>query len=111
MSNIHDSKRRPEVGVKDMDKYENGGLEVEERLTNGYLMYVPYGIHCDIFESIEVSIRLMSKRIEELNETLNTHTDYTGINPTLKRMIKEQIDDMQRYLHVLEKISPIKHEI
>jgi len=111
MTNTHDSKRRPEVGVKDMDKYENGGLEIEERLTNGYLMYVPYGIHCDIFESIEVGIRLMSKRIEELNKTLNEITDDTGINPSVKRMLKEQIDDMKKHLHVLEKISPIKHEI
>ncbi|WP_276578824.1 hypothetical protein [Bacillus sp. S0628] len=40
MSNSHNSKRRPEINIKDMAQYEFGELEIQERIINGYLMYV-----------------------------------------------------------------------
>lgn len=112
MSNSYDSKRRPEIGVKDMDKYENGGLEVEEKLTNGYLMYVPYGIHCDIFESMEASIRVMSKKIEELHIIFQNISDTTGeVNESMENHFQEQIDELRKHKYVLENIVSIKHDI
>ncbi|HHB2481426.1 TPA: hypothetical protein ACORDH_002877 [Bacillus cereus] len=111
MVNKHDDKRRPEVGVKDMDKYENGGLEVEERLSNGYLMYVPYGIHCDIFDAIEKSNRLISDKIQELQKIINELEIDNKYSEIIERSAKEQIETLEKHLHVLEKIVPIKHEI
>ncbi|WP_168898299.1 hypothetical protein [Bacillus sp. ISTL8] len=110
MVNKHDDKRRPEVGVKDMDKYENGGLEVEERLSNGYLMYVPYGIHCDIFDAIEASNRLMMSEIDQIQKSID-RLDSSVYSQTIKRMLEEKIENLKKHSHVLEKIVPIKHEI
>ncbi|EPC8411109.1 hypothetical protein CN553_12145 [Bacillus cereus] len=110
MSNIHDSKRRPEVGVKDMEKYEFGGLEVEERLTNGYLMYVPYGIHCDIFDAIEASNLLMMNEINQIQKSIDG-LDGSVYSQTIKRMLEEKIEKLKKHSSVLEKITPIKHEI
>lgn len=110
MVNKHDDKRRPEVGVKDMDKYENGGLEVEERLSNGYLMYVPYGIHCDIFDAIEASNRLMMSEIDQIQKSID-RLDSSVYSQTIKRMLEEKIEKLKKHSYVLEKIEPIKHEI
>ncbi|WP_151035784.1 hypothetical protein [Bacillus wiedmannii] len=110
MSNGYDSKRRPEIGVKDMDKYENGGLEVEERLTNGYLMYVPYGIHCDIFEAMEASSRLMVRQIAEY-QNLVDKMEGKESGQVLVKNFKQKIDELKKHMHVMDSISPIKHEI
>ncbi|HFK1543412.1 TPA: hypothetical protein ACGXM3_005234 [Bacillus cereus] len=110
MVNKHDDKRRPEVGVKDMDKYENGGLEVEERLSNGYLMYVPYGIHCDIFDAIEASNFLMMSEINQIQKSIDG-LDGSVYSQTIKRMLEEKIEKLKKHSSVLEKIAPIKHEI
>ncbi|MBK1611831.1 hypothetical protein [Bacillus cereus] len=110
MANKHDEKRRPEVGVKDMEKYENGGVEVEERLTNGYLMYVPYGIHCDIFEAIEASNRLMMSEIDQIQKSIDG-LDGSVYSQTIKRMLEEKMGKLKKHSYVLQKIEPIKHEI
>ncbi|PFA76906.1 hypothetical protein [Bacillus cereus] len=112
MHNSHDSKRRPEVGIADMIKHEFGGLEIQEKLTNGYLMYVPYGIHCDIFESMEASIRVMSKKIEELHIIFQNISDTAGeVNESMENHFQEQIDELRKHKYVLENIVSIKHEI
>ncbi|WP_410988655.1 hypothetical protein [Bacillus cereus] len=110
MVNKYDEKRRPEIGIKDMEKYENGGLEVEERLTNGYLMYIPYGIHCDIFEAIEASNRLMMSEIDQIQKSIDG-LDGSVYSQTIKRMLEEKMEKLKKHSYVLQKIEPIKHEI
>jgi hypothetical protein len=112
--NKHDLKKREEVGYKDMEKYECGGLEVEELLTNGYLMYVPYGIHNDIFKAMEVGNTSILKRIDELKKIIKD-TEVSDMPQKIKEQcIKNfnyQIEDYQKHVSVLEKIQPLVHLI
>lgn len=104
--NKHDVKEREEVGYKDMKNYEHGGLEIEETLTNGYLLYVPYGIHCDIFDAIEQGIVTLKYDVNEMEK------DFKDLDsPVLKKQIEQRIKDLKKHIDVLEQISPIKHEV
>lgn len=104
---LYDEKQREEIGFNDMDKYEYGGLEIESKLTNGYLMYIPYGIHVDVFNAIEKGIQAMYKQKDDLLETItmNPGADY------LEEVLNRQVAELEKHIKVLEKITPIANEI
>lgn len=115
-----DKKQRPEVGIQDMDKYEFGGLEIDNELTNGYHLYIPYGIHCDIFKAIQDSIRLMQNQRRECEDTIKKlensiddlkeehHKNMASQAILLQKQTIERIDNN---LKVFEKIEPLINEI
>lgn len=115
----YDVKRRPEVEIKDVDKYEFGGFEIDEQLTNGYNLYVPYGIHRELFEAIKDSIRLMENQrkececnIAKLSEDMNTLEE--RLKGVVKYTIGIQQDTIRRVetdLKVLEKFVELENEI
>lgn len=105
--NKHDVKKRDEVGYQDMEKYEHGGLEIEETLTNGYLLYVPYGIHCDVFDALEQGIVSMNKQVADLQKT---YQEFSNL-PVVQSNILNQIESIKKHIDVLQKISSIKYEV
>lgn len=117
MINKRDEKQRPEVGTQDIDKYEFGGLEVDETLTNGYHLYIPYGIHCDIFKTIQYSIQLLYKECYDIENDLakikagvgNTITEeaYNG----LKENLEQKLTLNKQRIALFEKIEPLINEI
>jgi hypothetical protein len=104
--NKYDVKKREEVGYKDMEKYEFGGLEIDELLTNGYLMYVPYGIHVDIFNAIEQGIRSMQRHKESIQHSMKEIEI-----ESLKNNLKLQIDGLDKQIDVLTKIHGIVTQV
>jgi galactokinase/mevalonate kinase-like predicted kinase len=112
-----DEKKRPEVGVDDIDIYEFGGLEIDNKLTNGYQLYIPYGIHCEIFDTLQDSIRLLYNQREECEKDIRNVKDME-LTDKNKNAIKyiidintETIRRINRDLKILEKIVPLKDEI
>lgn len=104
---------RPNIGVQDMDKYINGGLMVESLETNGVLVYIPYGIYCDIFRAIDSSVLSMKREIrsyEEELKSLSTHTEDKLIKAT-KNNHKHAIDELKEKVSILESIAPIINEV
>jgi hypothetical protein len=112
--NKYDVKKREEVGYKDMEKYKFGGLEVEELLTNGYLMYVPYGIHVDIFQAVYSGILAMEKQIEGLRKIIK-ETENSDFDDRVKEKVLpnfyHQIKELEKHKDVLSKIYPILDEV
>lgn len=106
MSNKYDEKQREEVGYKDMEKYEDGGLEIEETLTNGYLLYIPYGIHCDLFEAMQEGIKSMGRYQDDLKK-YHGGTDME----MLKNNFKMQIQELEKHIDVLQKIQGIHGKV
>jgi hypothetical protein len=107
--NKRDSKRREEIGFKDMCFHEFGGLEIDEKLTNGYQLYIPYGIHCDIFEAIDRSLLLMGRSLDTMRDS-QKDAEALG-NETLIKLFEEQITQLEKHKEVLERIAPIADEI
>jgi uncharacterized protein YydD (DUF2326 family) len=116
---VLDKKQRPEVGIQDIDKYEFCGLEIDSKLTNGYQLYIPYGIHCDIFDAIQDSIRLLydkknecKNNIKKLTEELNKLEE--GKRDVIENIIVMEEDVIQKVnkdLKILEKIVPLVDKI
>jgi hypothetical protein len=110
--NKHDLKKRPEVGFVDMKNFEFGGLEVEELLSNGYLLYIPYGIHNDIFRTMQVGQILMHNRIDELNKLIEDTEDIPeNVKKALVENFKNQIEHLRKHIEIIDKILPIQNEI
>lgn len=114
-----DKKKRPEVGIDDIDKYEFGGLEIDNQLTNGYQLYIPYGLHCGLFNAIEDSIRLMNnQKYECKTHIINLTNDMKKLEDKNRPMAeyainiqKETIERIDKNLKILEKIVLLKNEI
>jgi hypothetical protein len=117
---IYKEKDRPEVGFQDIDKYDFGGLEVDEMLTNGYHLYIPYGIHCDLFRAIGDGVRALQnqltrceKIIKNLEKDIMEYTEEEHKNAA-RHVIEIQQDEIERInkdLKILEKIEPLINEI
>ncbi|PEL24286.1 hypothetical protein [Bacillus toyonensis] len=100
--------KRPEVGFKDMKNYEFGGLEVDQKLENGYLLYVPYGVHVDIFNAMEAGIQQLQNKITDCENAIKENGKE---HAALSQMLQETINDVQKHIEVLQHITPLKHEI
>jgi len=115
---MFDEKKRPEVGFSDMDKYEFGVFEVDNKLTNGYQLYIPYGIHCDFFNAIQHSIRSLYHEIEKIEhyiKTIDESLTSGKIDKETYSKLKDQYEfntnSFNKDIAILEKILPIVHEI
>lgn len=113
--NKYDKKGREEVGFSDMGNYDFGGLEIEEKLQNGYLLYVPYGIHKDIFDAIEQGLIAMGQRNDELMDSINKTAEIETIPDDVKEMLIKNfngaIEQRKKHIKILETILPISYEV
>ena len=113
--NKYDKKGRPEVGFADMEDYEFGGLEVEDTLQNGYLLYVPYGIHKDVFDAIEhamITMRQSNTEMEDLiMKTAELENIPNSVKDAMEKNFKSVIEKRKKHIKVLEAILPISEEI
>lgn len=115
---LKDKKNRPEVGMDSINKYEFGGFEIDNKLTNGYQLYIPYGLHIDFFKSIDYSIRLMKKAIDESEHKINVLLDSVKSNQISSDVGKDfinshkyEIESLNQKVELLEKLSDISNEI
>lgn len=70
MQNMKDipMHKRPNVGVDTMCNFENGELCVESKEVNGVLMYVPYGVWCELFYVLDECGVMLALKKDKLKE-------------------------------------------
>lgn len=106
---------REEVGFSDMGKYEFGGLEIEKKLENGYLLYIPYGIHKDIFDAIEQGVIAMGQRNDDIRDSISKTSESDtipySVRDTIIQNFNSAIERNMKHIEVLETILPISDEI
>lgn len=64
-------ENRPNVGMKDLENYENGGFLVESTHSNGALVYIPYGLWVDLFHAIEAGEFALQTQSSDLIATIH----------------------------------------
>ena len=106
---------REEIGFGNMGEYEFGGLQIDGKLENGYLLYIPYGIHKDIFDAIEQGVIAMGQRNDELIDSISKTAEIETIPDDVKEMLiknfNSAIEQRKKYIEILETILPISDEI
>ena len=106
---------REEVGFSDMGKYEFGGLEIGGKLENGYLLYIPYGIHKDIFDAIEQGVIAMGQINDDIRDSISKTSESDtipySVRDTIIRNFNSAIEQRKKYIEILETILPISDEI
>lgn len=106
---------RKEVGFADMSEYEFGGLEIDGKLENGYLLYIPYGIHKDIFDAIEQGVIAMGQRNDDIRDSISKTSESDTIPYSVRDAIIQNfnsaIEQRKKYIEILETILPISDEI
>ena len=106
---------REEVGFSDMGKYEFGGLQIDGKLENGYLLYIPYGIHENIFDAIEQGVIAIGKRNDDIRDSISKTSESDtipySVRDTIIRNFNSAIEQRKKYIEILETILPISDEI
>lgn len=110
--------RRDNIGVQDMDNYINGGLTVESKEVNGALVYVPYGIWCNIFNAIDTGTILYKQEIEEIerlkNKLSKSEKYFKGKEHMIEPLLQgydERIAELREKMLILENILPLVNEV
>jgi len=108
LMNKYDEKQRDEVGVKDMENYEFGGVELDETLTNGAQVYIPYGIWVDTFKAMEAGSIAISRLNEQDRKTIKEYENSEDkASKHLVQVLQQQIKEREKHQYVLDKITPI----
>ena len=106
---------REEIGFSDMGKYEFGGLQIDGKLENGYLLYIPYGIHKDIFDAIEQGVIEMGQRNDDIRDSISKTSESDTIpypvRDAIIHIFNRAIERNMKHIEVLETILPISDEI
>lgn len=104
--------KRPNVGVGTMDEFLNGGLCVESKEVNGVLMYVPYGIWCELFHVMDECSIMLAKKVDSLKELVK-ETENSNIENKqyLVDSINYQIEYIQKRIDFIQAVTPISTEV
>lgn len=104
--------KRPNIGIDRISEFENGGLCIESKEVNGVLMYVPYGIWCDLFGLIDSSSMMIVNRIDNLRNLIKqTEEAQIKNGDSIILDFKRQIDALQKQLDFINAISPLCDEV
>ena len=104
-------KDRPNIGVDKMQDFDFGGLCVESTHPNGALVYVPYGIWFDIFDTLERSMYLMVHMHSKLKTEYADIKDKEGIPTEVLEGYKNKLNTYTKDIQLLESIIPLCQEI
>lgn len=91
---------RPNIGIDKMPGYESGGLCIDDKLYNGFNLYIPYGITTEIMDSIDYSLNLLVRNITEAKDIINKCSNLednvatAGIIDIQKEVIKKSQKSM-----------------
>ena len=90
-------------------------MQIDGKLENGYLLYIPYGIHKDIFDAIEQGVIAMGQindeLIDSISKTAESDTIPYSVRDAIIQIFNRAIERNMKHIEVLETILPISDEI
>lgn len=114
MVNMKDTSvdNRPNIGIQDMENYENGGLCVEELHTNGVSVYIPYGVYDAVFDAMSKGIKAMSN---DKTDNVSTILKYKGSEAVEAKILVDVLEntnkELAKSINVLESIISLNDDI
>lgn len=100
------------MGVDDILNTEesvNGVFFIDEKFSNGYHLYIPYGIHNDLHSTIRHSISLIEKEINEKKQFLEqlSGEQYEALIADTKFLIEK----LKTHVKVLQALNELEYDI
>lgn len=105
------NKGRENVGIQGMKEYEFGGLVIDEKLRDGYNLFIPYGLHVDLFDAIWDSVLLIQEKKIHLQEMIDELVGEDKAMKMLRESFLSQIDKLTIQEEMLLVISPLINEV
>jgi hypothetical protein len=105
---------RKNKGVEDILETEesvNGVFEIDEKYANGYHLYIPYGIHCDLHDAIEYAIRKIEKDLYENKDTIKGLNEKNEIHKVLIEQLKYDNSKFEKHIKVLRALNELSNDI
>lgn len=105
---------RPNIGREESNEYEYAGLCVESLECNGALVYIPYGIWCEVFNAMNRGANALntlanqtSKSIEEMKSVVGFPESYSGMLSLLTDKVETYKEDAQLLLQIASLVDEV----